>query len=449
MPGKLTQEEVIAKFIAAHGYKYDYSKVEYKGTDKPVCIICPIHGEFWQKPVHHQRGCECTKCRHDKLAAINEERRNTAAKEFEEKARKVHGDKYDYSKVEYVNALTNVTIICPIHGEFERRPSDHISTQKQGCPECSRIHRNAKLRRKQEDVIKMFIKVHGDKYDYSKVEYKGWHKKIKIICPIHGEFEQYAGDHRNGCGCSKCDDLKKSQERAFSHEEWVKIIAEKNPGIEVLGRITNSHTPVLCRCNICGREWSPKPIYLSTKQHKCGKTVKLTHREWVDNIKEINPNIEILGEIVNGRTPVPCLCKVCGHRWEPVPSDLSDRHGCPRCANYGFLSHEQGSLYIMVDDVEVPTLMKVGVSVDAEKRRDRVLNSAKKAGAEISDLYVIKTWEGSTKHMQALEKAMHKAFSEYKINFRVKFSGSQEFFYYRPEVFELIEEHLKKLTTEE
>ena len=310
--------------------------------------------------------------------------RKLTTEEFITKAVAVHGDKYDYSEVEYVGWKTPVKIICPIHGFFWKTPHQHVS-QKCDCPECWK--EKAKSQRKTvEEFIREARDRHGDYYDYSKVEYKEAHKKVVIICPVHGDFEQTPNNHLRGEGCSKCGRLRIKQKLAFSQEEWVATIAK------------------------------------------------------------VNPNIEVLGKIVNGITKVPCRCKMCGHRWPVTPNNLQREHGCPKCAQKGFLSHEQGNLYTMVDDLEIPTLMKIGVSVDAEKRKDNVLKSARKAGAGISDLYVIKTWEGSTNHIHALEKAMHKALSQYKINFPVKFDGCQEFFYYRPEVFELIEEHLKKFS---
>lgn len=181
---------------------------------------------------------------------------------------------------------------------------------------------------------------------------------------------------------------------------------------------------------------------------KRAQSSALSHEEHIAAIAKVNPAIEILEMIVSVTTPVLCRSKICGHEWRTTPHSLKNKHGCPKCADYGFLAHSYGNLYIMVDDLEAPTLMKIGVSIDADARRDQVFTSAKKAEAGIPDLHVIKTWEGSTDDMQALEKAMHKALRQYKINFPVRFDGCQEFFYYRPEIFELVEEHLKKTTVE-
>ena len=129
--GKLkTANKFIEDAKKIHGNKYDYSKVEYKGSKVKVCIICPTHGEFWQKPNSHLNGCGCPNCLKTK---------KMTTESFIRKAKQIHGDKYDYSKVEYKNARTKVCIICPKHGEFWQIPCDHINS-KCGCPSCSQSH---------------------------------------------------------------------------------------------------------------------------------------------------------------------------------------------------------------------------------------------------------------------------------------------------------------------
>ena len=123
--------------------------------------------------------------------------RKLTKEEFIQKAIARHGDKYDYSKVDYVNNSTKVTIICPIHGEFEQIPSDHL--RGKGCPRCG-----GGIKLTKEEFIQKAIARHGDKYDYSKVDYKGCRTKVTIICPIHGEFEQKPNNHLSGYGCPRC-----------------------------------------------------------------------------------------------------------------------------------------------------------------------------------------------------------------------------------------------------
>ena len=191
---KLTQEEWIKKAINVHGNKYDYSKVEYVNSRTKVCIICPEHGEFWQEANGHLMGQGCKKC-------YGNEKMTTEG--FIEKAKKIHGDKYDYSNVEYTSDnKTKICIICKKHGEFWQTPNSHLSGN--GCPVCRYESNKKKLRKSKEEFIKEAKKIHGDKYDYSKVEYVDNKTKVCIVCLEHGEFWQKPNNHLNGNGCYEC-----------------------------------------------------------------------------------------------------------------------------------------------------------------------------------------------------------------------------------------------------
>ena len=124
-----TQEEWINKANSVHNNKYDYSLVEYKGSNEKVCIICPKHGEFWQRASSHIFGSGCPEC-----AKLKQGPKRKSSKEFIKNAIAIHGDKYDYSKVNYINSQTPVVIICPKHGEFKQKPSIHL--RGSGCPKC-------------------------------------------------------------------------------------------------------------------------------------------------------------------------------------------------------------------------------------------------------------------------------------------------------------------------
>ena len=124
------------------------------------------------------------------------------AEEFVKRAREVHGDKYNYSKVEYVNSHTNICIICPKHGEFRQTPKSHLNGS--GCPKCALELRKKSRSSTTEEFINKARKVHGDKYDYSKVKYVNANTIVRIICPEHGEFGQRPSKHLNWQGCPKC-----------------------------------------------------------------------------------------------------------------------------------------------------------------------------------------------------------------------------------------------------
>ncbi len=208
-------ESFIKDSYKLHGNKYDYSKVNFKKKNDKIKIICPIHGEFITTPHIHLLGCECPKCAGTK---------KLTTEEFIERARKVHGDKYDYSKVEYVNSKTKVCIICPVHGEFWMTPNMHLYGQE--CPKCSYSIMGMNRRLTTEEFIERARKIHGDKYDYSKVDYKGLYKSVCIIChkkdkhgEEHGEFWQAPANHLNGNKCPKCKESKLERKVRLSLDE--------------------------------------------------------------------------------------------------------------------------------------------------------------------------------------------------------------------------------------
>ena len=125
---------------------------------------------------------------------------------FIEKARQIHNDKYDYSKVNYVNSRTKVRIICPTHGEFWQTPHNHLKGY--GCAECGK-EKSHLPKMTTEDFIVKSKEIHGNKYDYSKACYKTCDTKVCIICPEHGEFWQTPSNHINGSGCPKCANEKR------------------------------------------------------------------------------------------------------------------------------------------------------------------------------------------------------------------------------------------------
>lgn len=177
-----TADDFIKKAIEKHGNKYDYSRVEYKGTEVPVEIICPIHGSFWQRLHAHsgsqKRGCpECWKQDHPSLQPKKIET-------FIKDARAVHGDKYNYDKVVYINNKVPVVVTCPEHGDFSVKPNNHL-TGKSGCPMCSTSA--------PEKVIWNFLHKNNIKFIYQyKVEYFDYRwdfyiNDLNVVIEYNGE----------------------------------------------------------------------------------------------------------------------------------------------------------------------------------------------------------------------------------------------------------------------
>lgn len=238
------QEVVVDAFKSYIGDKYDYSKVDYQGNHEKVIIVCPEHGEFRKTPAVLKKGYGCNKCSKAKQLSIDEVIRRFKLK---------HGNRFDYSRVDYTHHYVKVEIICRLHGSFYREPQLHWSGLE-GCPKCDEsLKRDVTYRhtykqkdynlkfsyRKQEicnihkryrmvfgksrellcrecnsvDWIQKLKEIHGGKFEYVKTKevYKIT-DKIEVVCPSHGSFVVRIVNHsktKNGCrGCST--DLRKS-----------------------------------------------------------------------------------------------------------------------------------------------------------------------------------------------------------------------------------------------
>lgn len=141
---------------------------------------------------------------------------------FIKRAMKIHGTQYDYSKVNYVNNHTGVVIICPVHGEFIQLPQHHLKGS--GCPKCNQ-ERNAENRLMNTKQFVLRAKqIHGDKYDYGKVVYTNSRTKVLITCPLHGDFYQTPSLHLRGAGCMKC---AIESRRKKTRDIWMDVFNER------------------------------------------------------------------------------------------------------------------------------------------------------------------------------------------------------------------------------
>lgn len=137
--------------------------------------------------------------------------------EFIIEANNKHNDFYDYSKTVYVTALEYIKIICPIHGLFKQTPNEHLKGYR--CSKCAGNNIILSL----DYIINQGNVIHNNKYDYSLIEYKNNKKKVKIICPVHGVWEQTINDHLGGHGCGKCDTFKRSKVEGKLYYKLVEI----------------------------------------------------------------------------------------------------------------------------------------------------------------------------------------------------------------------------------
>ena len=230
----------IEKAVQVHGDKYSYAESIYVAYNKPTNILCSKHGSFSQRVAHHLSGSGCKACSLEKVSASM----IATTDSFVLKAKEKHGDQYDYSLVDYEGSNTNILVICPTHGQFSQRPTHHLSGH--GCPKCHHSNTSARLAKDQDEFIKQCSQVHGNKYDYSMVVYKGGQEKIQIICPEHGVFEQLAGNHLyKRVDCFECGLVKNT----ITNDEFISRSKQAHGDkYEYLTRYTHSQESILIRC---------------------------------------------------------------------------------------------------------------------------------------------------------------------------------------------------------
>jgi hypothetical protein len=249
MPRKKTTEEFIVDAYCKHDDRYNYKFVDYKNNLTKVKIICPVHGIFEQIPGDHLKGSGCSKCSGTK---------RLTTEEFIKKAKVVHGDKYDYSLVEYKNRRIEIKIICPEHDIFEQIPTNHLNGK--GCPKCG-----GNIKKTTEEFIKKAKVVHGDKYDYSLVEYKNAKTKIKIICPEHGIFEQTPECHSNSQGCPKCSGRYEKPYNKLNIPLYDTYQSQLEPYGVKCRRYKEDNNILEVKCIYCDRWFIPSRISVQNK----------------------------------------------------------------------------------------------------------------------------------------------------------------------------------------
>ena len=159
-----------------------------------------------------------------------------------------HGSRYSYVESVFGNSESKITVICRTHGRFPIIPRSHAKGH--GCPECGKISR---ARSKRNNSSKSFVSrsraAHGDKYDYSKSEYRKAHSPLTISCKEHGDFEQRPISHWRGVGCPKCGGSGK-----LSPDEFSDRAKEKHGGKYNYSEVTyvNLRTKVSILCNTHG-----------------------------------------------------------------------------------------------------------------------------------------------------------------------------------------------------
>lgn len=200
---------ILSRFIEKYGDEYEYDISNYKNNSSKIKITCKKHGDFYTSSISHLEGVKCNMCNKENYIITDDEIIKRTRK-YIESCKLVYGDKYDYSKVKYIRSDKKIIIICRKHGEFQVRASNHLYSNCE-CRRCRFDKWSNSFCLTTEEFVNSVSKIHGNFYNYSKVEYINSKTKVEIICPKHGSFFQRPHDHKNNAaGCPDCN---------FSHGE--------------------------------------------------------------------------------------------------------------------------------------------------------------------------------------------------------------------------------------
>lgn len=331
MPTKKTIEQFIAEAKELYGDKYDYSKVKYTGGRNKVIIICPEHGEFLKAPQKHLIGQGCRECKG--YIALTQ-------KSFVDRARKAHGNLYNYSKTFIKSKKDKVSIVCNQHGSFEQLPGNHLKGQ--GCPVCGQLSRASSQSYSNEEYINSVNSIHHYKYDYTAVNYKNSQTKIEIICPIHGSFLMKPNSHYNGQGCPKCGRISAKENIALDYSVFLgraeKIHKNHYEYLEESYKNYTTKMKMFCTEHGFFTQTPHSHISMKTGCPKCGHIQSgLSNQKGWDNVhdmfKEVHGSRYNYDEntYIDVTTKMRMFCEI--HGWfTQKPYQHYGGSGCNNCA---------------------------------------------------------------------------------------------------------------------
>lgn len=317
---KYTDKDFISKARIIHGNRYDYLNVEYINSTTKVVITCPLHGNFLQQPYKHLRGQGCAGCSGSEIGTTLS---------FIEKAKNIHKDSYDYSKVAYKNNKAKVLITCHIHGDFLQRPNDHLSGY--GCQKCGNLLKSKNNFSSTEEFITKATKIHGNKYDYSKTNYISAKTKVTIICSEHGEFEQTPSSHLQGCGCILC-----TRKTVFNTKDFIiKAATVHKDKYDYSNTVyVDSKTKVVIICPKHGKFLQRPNEHLNGRGClECSGLKPLTTELFIKRAQEIHGNKYDYTNTnyINNHTKVTIICPEHGCFKQTPANHINNVQECPKC----------------------------------------------------------------------------------------------------------------------
>lgn len=330
----LSQATFLQRASANAKRAVDLSRFIYSGSTNKGIAICPNHGEFQISANALMRGEGCHKC----AVAERSARQVLTLSTFIAKAKKVHGDTYDYSKVIYIDSRSKVTIVCNLHGEFYQVANSHLSGR--GCPTCANLKIGFNSRLPQAEFINQVKAKHGDRYDLSGIVYTGRAHKIKVTCRTHGVFYPQAGNFAYlGSGCPECGKERVGAKARRTLESFI-TDAKKVHGdrftygeLKYIGGTT--YLTVICKdhgeftqvaqdhlrgigCVKCSKPMFDTKTFVSSAISVHGDRYDYSVSNYTDSLSKVE-----------------IICPSHGPFMQAPNYHVNDSQGCPRCARNG------------------------------------------------------------------------------------------------------------------
>jgi Zn finger protein HypA/HybF involved in hydrogenase expression len=267
----------------------------------------------------------------------------------------VHGNRYDYSKVNYVNNRTKVEIICKTHGSFWQKPNSHVD-QKQGCLKCS-----GKNIPSTEEFILRAKSIHGDVYDYSRAKYSTCRVKVEIVCPSHGSFWKSPNLHiHQRQGCPECGEIQRIKSKTFTQQEFLDDAQSVHGNLYDYSKSCYEHTDkkIEIVCSKHGSFWQSPHSHLNGNGcPKCAneenaESQTFTQEEWIDAVKLIHGNLFDYSRVhyEHNTKKVEIVCRKHGSFWQQPNLHLHGETGCPKCKS----SKAERKIIKWLDDHHIP-----------------------------------------------------------------------------------------------
>lgn len=233
---------------------------------------------------------------------------------------------------QYIDAKTKIEHHCLIHDVYwDMAPTNAL--RGSGCSECWRERKYGSLRKTHEQYVNELYNINPN--IIVKEQYIDSHTNILHECLIHNiEWRMSPTNALNGEGCKKCASNKIKNRLSKTHKQYLDELKKVNSDIVCVEEYKNNHAPILHKCKIDGYEWYARPsnVLKGRGCPQCSQRVRRTNDDYMQEVFEINPDIEVVGAYINVRTPILHKCKIDGCEWMSAPHNVLAGKGCPQCS---------------------------------------------------------------------------------------------------------------------